>query len=59
MILAVFLYVIAAWFSIATLALGIAAANRPGWHQRTFLMVLSAASLGVAVVQVLAAGGRS
>ena len=59
MILAVFLYVIAAWFSIATLAFGIGAANVPGRRQKALALTLAAASAGVAVVQVLAAGGRT
>jgi hypothetical protein len=57
-ILTACLYVIAAWFSIVALAIGIAAANRPGVRQKAFLMVLAAASAGVAAVQVLAAAKK-
>jgi hypothetical protein len=58
-ILAIFLYAIAVWFSAAALAFGIGAANVPGRRRKALALVLAAACLGVALVQVLAAGGRT
>ena len=54
--LEVILYLVAAWFTIAALALGIFAVNRPGRGQKAALAALSLLSLLVAIAQILAAG---
>ena len=54
--LEVFLYLVAAWFTLAALSLSIFAVNRPGRGQQAALLALSVLTALVAIGQILAAG---